>query len=102
MAANKRIIITVAIVFIIAVLGSLLILSGVISLSGSSGPKCVVSGCSGELCVDSTDNSSSGISICIWSNKYACYKTAKCEVQSNGKCGWTATSTLNACLSQAQ
>lgn len=58
--------------------------------------KCVVGGCSGELC-QSADKSPLA-SICIYTEKYACYKQARCEIQTNGKCGWTKTPEFNACV----
>ena len=99
---NRKILIIVTIVFIVLAIGSILILSGVVNFNFVSGPKCMVAGCSSELCIDGNDVSSPRVSMCIWSNKYACYQTAKCEVQSTGKCGWTATSELNACLLSAE
>ncbi len=56
--------------------------------------KCYVGGCSSQLCTDKPDM----ISTCEYSEKYACYKSATCERQSNGECGWTQTATLTACL----
>jgi len=60
--------------------------------------KCTVGGCSGELCYDANDKSAPTASICIWSSHYACYRTAKCQKQTNGKCGWNATNELNRCI----
>lgn len=57
--------------------------------------KCVVGGCSGQLCVEEGDD---GISTCEWRDEYACYKTARCERQQNGLCGWTQTVELDSCL----
>jgi hypothetical protein len=59
---------------------------------------CFVGGCSGQLCSDQPNMAST----CEWTEAYACYKTAKCERQSNGQCGWTPTQELNMCLSNAQ
>lgn len=60
---------------------------------------CIASGCSGELCVDAAMESSADVvSNCIYKSAYACYKTAKCERQKTGECGWTKTPTLTACL----
>lgn len=56
---------------------------------------CMVGGCSGELCLEKTSAISS---ICLWKPEFQCYKTAKCEVQTNGKCGWTNTDSLKKCL----
>lgn len=63
-----------------------------------SGVECVVGGCNGEICQGTNDESIA--SICLWNEKFACYKTAKCEVQKNGACGWTMDQSLTNCLSQ--
>lgn len=54
---------------------------------------CRPTGCSGQICADEDV-----VSTCEWTPIYACYKTAKCEKQSDGKCGWTKTSELESCL----
>lgn len=59
--------------------------------------KCYVGGCSSQLCTDAPD----AMSTCEYTAKYACYKTATCERQTNGKCGWTETPQLTACLSNS-
>ncbi len=59
---------------------------------------CIVSGCNGELCID--ENFGKGASTCVWQEKYQCYKSAKCERQSGGKCDWTQTTELKSCLSR--
>ncbi|OGM23148.1 hypothetical protein A2961_02070 [Candidatus Woesebacteria bacterium RIFCSPLOWO2_01_FULL_39_21] len=59
---------------------------------------CVIGGCSQELCVDPGVDPS--ISICIYRPHWKCYKTAKCERQDNGKCGWTQTPELTNCLQE--
>lgn len=56
---------------------------------------CKIGGCSSQLCVEGNDR---GISTCEWLPKYACYKNAMCERQSNGQCGWTQTDELTKCL----
>ena len=63
--------------------------------SGGGERDCVVSGCSGQLCVEEGDP---GISTCEWRPEYACYRDARCERQPNGQCGWTMTPSLRACL----
>ncbi len=62
--------------------------------------KCVTGGCNGETCKD--ENAEQILTACVWFPQYACYKTAKCEVQNDGKCGWTLTAELNSCLSKYQ
>ncbi|CAN5707838.1 hypothetical protein BH11PAT2_BH11PAT2_06310 [soil metagenome] len=56
--------------------------------------RCYIGGCSSELCSDSPG----AISSCIYRSEYACYKTATCERQPSGKCGWTQTTQLLTCL----
>ena len=58
--------------------------------------RCKLSGCGHEICADE-----SVITPCIWRPEFGCYKTALCEVQSDGKCGWTMTAQLEACLTNA-
>ena len=55
---------------------------------------CYVGGCSGQICSDQEGV----ISTCEWREEYACYRTATCEVQTDGNCGWTQTTELQACL----
>lgn len=55
---------------------------------------CHIGGCSGELCSDRDDL----VSACMWKPEYACYQTATCEPQEDGRCGWTQTQQLTACL----
>ena len=58
---------------------------------------CVRAGCSGELCVDEGEELASA---CLWRDEFACYRSATCERQKNGACGWTPTKTLQACLAK--
>ena len=56
---------------------------------------CVVTGCSGQVCAEvetATD--------CQYLPVYACYKTATCERQGNGACGWTSTPQLTSCIAE--
>ena len=55
---------------------------------------CFIGGCSGQICSDQKDV----MSTCEFKEEYACYKNEKCERQADGKCGWTQTPTLSACL----
>ena len=61
-------------------------------------PDCKIAGCSGQLCVDK--NADDIITTCEYRPEYACYKTARCERQSDGNCGWTQTAELLECISQ--
>ena len=58
--------------------------------------QCIIGGCSGQLCVDESEGNI--FSTCEWREEYACYRTARCERQSDRKCGWTPTSELIGCL----
>ena len=58
---------------------------------------CFVGGCSGQICSDKEDV----ISTCEYREEYACYRTAKCARQTNGKCAWTQTSALSLCINSS-
>lgn len=55
---------------------------------------CYVGGCSGTVCSDQPG----AVSTCEYRPEYACYRTAVCERQASGQCGWTETEELTACL----
>ncbi|MES2135090.1 MAG: hypothetical protein V4449_02530 [Patescibacteria group bacterium] len=55
---------------------------------------CFVGGCSGQICSDQVGV----VSSCEFRSEYACYKSAACERQVSGKCGWTETPAFRACL----
>ncbi|MES2214141.1 MAG: hypothetical protein V4465_01995 [Patescibacteria group bacterium] len=59
---------------------------------------CYVGGCSSEVCSDQPNM----VSNCLYTESYACYKTATCERQATGQCGWTNTPTLAMCLANAR
>lgn len=56
--------------------------------------KCYVGGCSGQLCSENPGL----VSTCEYLEVYGCYQGATCERQQNGKCGWTETQSLKACV----
>jgi hypothetical protein len=56
---------------------------------------CKKTGCSGQICSDEEV-----MTTCEWRPEYACYRTARCERQANGKCGFTQTPELIACLAR--
>jgi hypothetical protein len=56
---------------------------------------CMRTGCSGQVCSDTEV-----ITTCEWRPEYACYKGARCELQADGKCGFTRTAELTACLAR--
>jgi len=59
---------------------------------------CTVDGCSDELCVEAGNDVAS---TCEWREEYACYRSAVCERQADGNCGWTSTPELTRCLEDA-
>lgn len=59
-------------------------------------PDCKIAGCSGQLCVNADGGDI--ITTCEYRAEYICYKSARCEKQSNGACGWTETVELLQCL----
>jgi hypothetical protein len=59
---------------------------------------CYIGGCSSQVCSDDPNV----ITTCEYREEYACYRTAKCERQPDGQCGWTPTPELNMCLQNAQ
>jgi eight-cysteine-cluster-containing protein len=61
--------------------------------SSSLNKKCIVTGCSGQVCADQQVNTT-----CEYREHYACYSEAKCERQENGTCGWTESEELSVCL----
>lgn len=54
---------------------------------------CVVTGCSGQVCA-----AEEVITTCLFLPEYACYRSAICEHQADGACGWTPTDEFNECL----
>lgn len=54
---------------------------------------CVKTGCSGQICADQDR-----FSTCEFRPEYACYRTATCERQADGACGFTKTAALTSCL----
>lgn len=68
------------------------------STSTTTQKACYVGGCSAQVCSDQPN----AVSTCEYRAAYACYKTAKCERQATGQCGWTETPALAACLNTAQ
>ncbi|MEJ0054045.1 MAG: hypothetical protein WDN10_05005 [bacterium] len=63
----------------------------------AAGGPCFVGGCSSQICSDEPG----AISTCEYRDAYACYKTARCERQPGGQCGWTQTPELAACLASS-
>lgn len=67
------------------------------AVSSNPAKECRKTGCSGQVCADEDI-----ITTCEWTEKYACYQSAKCERQTNEKCGWTQTDELALCLNKAE
>ena len=63
--------------------------------SAPAGGQCVIGGCSGTFCSEPGNDM---MSTCEYKAEYACYKTAACARQPDGKCGWTQNAELTACL----
>ena len=59
-------------------------------------PKCQLSGCSAQICQGIDEEPMA--SDCMFRPTYECYKSARCEPQATGECGWTMTPELSACL----
>ncbi|NBW82951.1 hypothetical protein EBR21_14465 [bacterium] len=69
------------------------------STQGFTGEGCARTGCSGNLCAP---EGQPVVSTCVWKEEYACYKSARCEKQSDGKCSWTPSQSLSSCLDAAK
>ena len=61
---------------------------------------CVPAGCSKEVCVDAS-RASEIVTSCVYLPQFECYKTARCERQADGRCGWTETAQLKACIANS-
>jgi len=63
----------------------------------SSARRCVVSGCSGQVCAEKPM-----ITTCEWREEYACYQQyGVCARGPDGVCGWQETAALTRCLAEA-
>lgn len=61
----------------------------------STSKTCKITGCSSQICAEEDVTTD-----CMYKEEYVCYQKAKCEVQNDGKCGWTISSEIRACLTQ--
>jgi eight-cysteine-cluster-containing protein len=61
-------------------------------------PPCHVGGCSAQVCSERDDV----VTTCEYRREYGCYRTARCEPQADGQCGWTQTPELTACIEAAR
>lgn len=64
---------------------------------GGAAGDCTVTGCSGQVCAEEDV-----MTTCEYREEYACYRSARCERQKNGECGWTETVGLRACREKAR
>ena len=62
--------------------------------TATAGEGCYIGGCSQEVCSDEPDVAST----CEYRPENSCFKSARCEKQSNGQCGWTQSTALAQCL----
>lgn len=60
---------------------------------------CAPTGCSGTVCAELGEEI---MTTCEYLPEYECYKSAKCERQGGGSCGWTPSEALQACLGAKQ
>jgi len=74
-------------------LGVLVSCASAVDTTNRDSKLCVVSGCSRQICTDQQM-----MTTCEWRDEYACYHTARCERQADGKCGWTQSDELKRCL----
>lgn len=58
---------------------------------------CKETGCSLQLC-----SHKDIVTTCEYLPEYACYRSARCERQANGSCGWTMSDELDRCLVEAR
>jgi hypothetical protein len=56
---------------------------------------CVKTGCSGTICAETGQDM---MTTCEFKPEYACYQSAACERQADGRCGWSQSAELTACL----
>jgi hypothetical protein len=62
---------------------------------------CRTGGCSGQLCLGSEDEDL--VTTCEFRPEYSCYHSATCAPQTeSGRCGWSMTRELEACIEDAQ
>lgn len=61
--------------------------------NGQDSSRCIVTGCSGQICSDEEV-----FTTCEYLPEYDCYRSALCERQADGKCGWTMSDELVSCL----
>lgn len=66
------------------------------AVSSTTG-QCVPAGCSGHVCAEENE-APNIVTTCEYKAEYVCYKSARCERQQDGNCGWTQTPQLSACL----
>ena len=73
----------------------------VVDIGESQGGGCVPAGCSGQLCIEE-ELAGEIQTSCEYRPEYACYRSAICERQKSGACGWRETEELRICMSEAK
>ena len=74
-------------------LGTLASCANAVETAQRESKPCIVSGCSRQICSDQQM-----MTTCEWRDEFACYRSARCERQADGKCGWTQTDELKRCV----
>jgi hypothetical protein len=76
---------------------TILILMVVWTLNGCASTRlsCETSGCNSEIC---GEKGKKMISPCVVLPQHECLRKTKCEVQENGKCGWTQNEEYRSCM----
>ncbi len=69
--------------------------------AGGSKDGCVPAGCSGQLCLEE-EQADNIMTTCEYKPEYACYRSAVCERQKSGACGWRETEELRICTAEAK
>ena len=64
--------------------------------SDSAKGDCLKAGCSGQLCVASSE--ADIVTTCEVKDEYKCLQFSQCELQQNGACGWTQNPKYSQCL----
>ncbi len=64
--------------------------------------KCMITGCSGQICMNQPIDKEDGIATtCEYREYYACFKIPNCVLQkTNQQCGWETSPMFLACLKE--
>lgn len=66
--------------------------------------ECIVTGCSGEICMNQPEEGDDGIATsCEYKKYYECYKITNCVIEKSSKsCGWEKSQKFLACLKEKE